>query len=128
MSGNPKITLRIRTNSGDVVNETKEIDSDIVAVPDSWLTYYTNADQLAIDEKTGQLVMAVFENYNCPIQVFKDRPGTEPGDIEQFASEKIDEAAAKNDTYTQKNSLLTWFVIIALVLLLIITIFVYVKL
>jgi hypothetical protein len=114
--------------TGDVEDMKAETDISNASVPKELLTWEIDYAQQATDEHTKQLVQLVSFRSKKPIVVFDEVQEIPSQSTEVYASEKIDEALALLDSYKQKNSLLLWFAIIAVSLLLIISILVLLKL
>lgn len=125
--GSPKLVMRIMQETGDVEDAKAEIDISNAALPKDLLTWEIDYAQQATDEITGKLVQTVSYRSKKPIRVFEDVQQIEEQSTNIIASEKFDEALALLDSFKQKNSLLMWFAIIALFLLVVISLVVLLK-
>ena len=106
--------------------EDVNLESDIAyaSLPKEILAWQLDYNQQAQDEITGKWVQTVSFRTKKPLRVFRSRPEIENPSTDIIAGEKFDEAMALLDTVKQKNSMLMWFAIIALFILVIISIIV----
>ena len=118
----------ILTETGDIDDVRLEADVNYATRPDEIQAFVLDYNQQAKDEKTGRYVQTVSELSKRPLKVFRNVPVLPDQDTDTIADQKWDEAQAFRDHYHQKNSLLMWFAILAIMFALVISIMVLVRL
>lgn len=117
-----KQAISIITERDSVEDVKAESDISYASLPAETLAWKLDFGQMAEDEISKKWVQTVSFRNKKPLKVFRSRPEIPEQSTDIIAGEKFDEAMAMLDSYRQKNSLLLWFAIIAVFLLLIISI------
>jgi hypothetical protein len=126
--GRQKLDTSIMTEMGDVVDLAMEADINYVTLPKEIMAWEIDYNQQAEDEVSKKLIQTISFRHKKPIKVFRGIPSVQDKSTDTIAEEKFDEALAMYQNYQQKKSLLLWFAIIAVALLLIISIVVLISL
>lgn len=101
------------TGLGDIFRHKFETQPGYVASHDTVEAWELDYNQQVLDESTGQYTQFLTEYSKKPIKIYKDRPALVGLSTKVLASREQDAEIAYSDTRRQKNSMLLWVGIIA---------------
>ena len=125
---NQKQILSVLTERGDIEDAKADADIQYVTLPKDFFAWLLDYYQLAFDERLKKWVQTVSFRSKKPVQVFQDWPAISASSTDAIAEDKFDEAMAIRDNERHKDSAFTWWAIIALILLVIVSLTVLFKL
>lgn len=120
----------ILTETGDIVDQRLELDSEegYVASPDTLEAWELDFNQQCINIKNGRFCQVISNRHKKPLKIFKNRQVLQGSTTDVLASRKEDEELAFMNTRREKNKMLLWAGIIAVLFAVVISIVVLVQL
>jgi len=122
--GTEKIQVGIVTDKLSFEVHHLECDTMHIESPTSFEAWELDSYHLSRDETTGEPLQLISERNKKPLRVFRDRPLITGRAIETIAAQQFDERMTIIQERNQKQSMLLWLGIIAVLMAIIIGIIV----